>query len=88
MSFLLAAALALMVVILARWIFDPTTKWQAIFAICGMIVGVVGCALAAPILVESHHVTLAGEWGTIRVLEAATLAGGLLGVIVAKVIRV
>jgi hypothetical protein len=88
MSFWLTATLALTAVFLAERLvdrlIDRTSKLQAIFALCGMAAGML-CYLCG--IAEGYRYGL--NYGDRRLaFFAALLIGGVVGLIVGKVLRV
>jgi hypothetical protein len=88
MSFWLTATLVVSAAFLTErfthWLVDPTSKGQAILAFCGMSVGIVGyfCGIAAGYRYGLNS-------GDRRMaFFAAWLIGGVVGLIVGKVLRV
>jgi hypothetical protein len=67
-----------------HWLVDPTSKGQAILALCGMFVGLACCLWG---VAQGYRYGL--NYGDRRLAYfAASLIGALVGLIVGKVLRV
>ena len=88
MSFWLTATLVVAAAFLAErfthWLVDPTSKGQGILALCGMFVGIVCYSWG---IAEGYRYGL--NSGDRRMAYfAALLIGGVVGLIIGKVLRI